>query len=157
MAPVNRFSKDVWGWGHIRKYSAGLGFFTLQSSMGPCSSPAIWKDVWSSPYLPKEFFFTWLLLHRRVLTGENLQMQGFNGTFRCCFCNISEETSDHIFSNYEFLIMYGRWFYLAYPLQHHLTALHLYFSPLGMKGFQAAKIGFLAIRSTLRSGRSYGW
>ena len=73
MALVNCFSKDVWGWGSIGKYSVGLGFSILQSSTGPCSSPAIWKNEWSCPCLPKANFFSWLLLHSQVLTGENLQ------------------------------------------------------------------------------------
>ena len=55
-----------------------------------------WKSVWSSPRVPKVKFFTWLIMHRKALTGENLEKRGFYGPFRCCFFHHVAETSDHL-------------------------------------------------------------
>ena len=97
LALVNCFSKDEWGWGRFGKYSAAQGSSELQIPLAFSLSLVIWKSVWSSYCLPKVNFFTWLLMHKRVLTGENLSKRRFHGPFRCFLCNDVVETSNHIF------------------------------------------------------------
>ena len=46
--------------------------------------------------MPKVNFFTWLVMHMMVLTSDNLEKRGFYGPYRCCFCHIAVETSDHL-------------------------------------------------------------
>ena len=41
-------------------------------------------------------FFSWLLLHNKVLTGDNILKCGFNGPFQCFFCKSALETDDHL-------------------------------------------------------------
>ena len=36
-----------------------------------------WKIVWNSPSIPKVNFFTWILMHKKALTGDNLSKRGF--------------------------------------------------------------------------------
>ena len=97
LAPVHCSSKDQWGWDRTRFYSAAQGFSILQTPYVSCLSPECWKSVWSPYSFAKENFFAWLLMHKRVLTGENLNKRGFNVPFQCCFCSLASETSDHLF------------------------------------------------------------
>ena len=75
---VHHSQKDQWGWGCTGFYSASHRFSMLQpphSSLWPSS---LWKDVWDSFSMPKVKNFTWMLMHNRVLSGENLIKRGFN-------------------------------------------------------------------------------
>ena len=83
-------------------YSSASGFSSLQIPSASILSPAIWNLVWSSLCLPKVNFFNWLLMHRRVLTGENLSSHGFHGPYRCYLYQVSIDTSDHLFIDCEF-------------------------------------------------------
>ena len=65
-------------------------------------SAKFWKYVWQSPSIPNIIFFTWILMHQRALTRENLLKRGFFGPFRCCFCKQAAETFKHIFVGCEF-------------------------------------------------------
>ena len=85
------------GLGPLWKYSSTQGFSELQIPLASSLSPVIWKSFWSSYCLPKVNFFTWLLMHKRVLKGENLSKHGFHRPFWCFLCNDVIETSDHIF------------------------------------------------------------
>ena len=58
--------------------------------------PSLWKSVWYSPCLPKVNFFTWILMHNKVLSGENLLKREFNGPFHCCFCKSTTKTTNHL-------------------------------------------------------------
>ena len=99
LAPFHRSYKDKWGWGRFGFFTAAQGFSSLQAPHPSLLSPTLWKDVWSPLSLPKVNLFTWLLMHKMDLIGENLNKQGFHGLFRCCFCNSATETSDHIFGD----------------------------------------------------------
>ena len=112
LAPINCFSKDEWGWSPSRNYSAAQGYSELQAPLASSISPVIWKFVWSSYCLPKVNFFSWLLVHKRVLTWENPSKRGFHGPFRCCLCNDDVETSDHLFIECDF-------FHLVWELVLH--------------------------------------
>ena len=53
---------------------------------------SIWKNVWNSDGLPKIIFFCWLLVHRKILTAENLRKKGIEGPSQCIMCKKAEET-----------------------------------------------------------------
>lgn len=47
--------------------------------------------------IPKVNFFTWLLIHRKVLTGENLAHRGIIGPHWCILCRSASENVNHLF------------------------------------------------------------
>ena len=101
-ALIHLSCKDAWGWGSSGVYSAALGYQVLHSNLQSSLSAKFWKSVWQSPSIPKVNFCTWILMHQRALTGENLLKRGFASRFRCCFCKKVAETSKHIFFGCDF-------------------------------------------------------
>ena len=97
LAPVHRSSNDKWGWGSTGVYTVAHGMSAIHSPHASLLSTALWKSIWSPFGLPKVIFFSWLLMHQKVLTGENLLRRGFLGPFRCCLCKAESESSDHLF------------------------------------------------------------
>ena len=84
LAPVAKFKKDRHGWGrNSGSYMAFEGYQSLAKNYNVPSNPAIWNYLWNCRTLPKIEMFNWTLMHKRVLTGENLQKRGFVGPFRC--------------------------------------------------------------------------
>jgi hypothetical protein len=63
--------------------------------------------------IPKVNFFFWTLMHKNILTGENLLKRNIAGPHRCSLCREAMETSDHLFVDYHFtnkvwqLILHG--------------------------------------------------
>ena len=103
MTHVHRSCRDLWGWGSSSVYTAAYSFSHLQTSTHASSmessgfdNVALWKLVWSLPSIPKINFFTWIVIHQKLLTGENLSKKGFYGPFRCCLCLQAAESSAHI-------------------------------------------------------------
>ena len=47
--------------------------------------------------MPKVKLCTWLVMHMKALTGQNMENRGFYDPFRCCFCHHVAETSNHLF------------------------------------------------------------
>jgi len=89
-------SKDSRGWG-VGSYSVHVGYEALLAhSTLPCKSK-IWNIIWALDSLPKFNIFCWRLTHGKILTGKNLQKQGFNGPYRCGLCNQDEENIHHLF------------------------------------------------------------
>jgi hypothetical protein len=97
LAPVHLLSTEKWGWGKTRIYTAVQGFTSLQSHQVSIQSTSIWKQVWDPLGLPKVNFFFWVLMHKKVLTGENLIKRGIIGPHRCSLCCNALETMDHLF------------------------------------------------------------
>ena len=102
-APIHSSSKDEWGWGRSGEYSTPKGYKVLQKSqttfmpsLGSIDA-GTWKLVWNSPDVLEVNFFTWTVMHEKVLTRENLLKRGFLGPYRCCFCLQNAESSAHIF------------------------------------------------------------
>ena len=96
-APLHQNIKDKYGWGIRGVYTTALGFKSLQQNQDPIRNKKLWRFVWDSMGLPKFNFFSWLLAHRKVLTGENLTKRGIVGPHRCPLCCNEEETIDHLF------------------------------------------------------------
>jgi hypothetical protein len=70
-APSNHSISDSRSWGG-KLFSVKDGYtYLLYETQGPPSSN-IWKEIWSGPSLPKINTFCWLLVHRKILTAENL-------------------------------------------------------------------------------------
>ena len=65
--------------------------------MEPIVADRLWKKVWHLDSIPKVNSFTWILLHNKLLTAENLRKRGIMGPSRCALCNLDEETTNHIF------------------------------------------------------------
>lgn len=96
-ALIHQNIKDKFGWGQQGEYSAALGYKILHLQHEPVGSKILWNFVWDKMGLPKINFFSWLLAHRKVLTGENLAKRGILGPHRCPLCCSEEETIEHLF------------------------------------------------------------
>jgi hypothetical protein len=96
-APVHLLSRDKWGWGKSGFYSVAQGYNTLHPPQALNETTTLWKQVWDPLGLPKVNFFSWVLMHRKILTGENLAKRGFIGPHRCPMCCNALEMMDHLF------------------------------------------------------------
>ena len=65
--------------------------------MEPIAADRLWKKVWHPDSIPKVNIFTWILMHNKLLTAENLRKTGIIGPSRCAMCNMDKETTSHIF------------------------------------------------------------
>ena len=59
-------------------------------------NPIQWNFVWSSMSIPKVDLFCWNVVHRSILTTENLRKRGLEGPSRCSLCKKDEENIDHL-------------------------------------------------------------
>ncbi|GLT88308.1 hypothetical protein SLE2022_063410 [Rubroshorea leprosula] len=60
------------------------------------------KRLWKAPIPSKVSAFYWQLLHKKLPTKDNLATHGIlkdHNNLRCCWCNSSTETPDHLFIN----------------------------------------------------------
>jgi hypothetical protein len=93
---------DKWGWGKSGFYSVAQGYISLQSPQALIESVIPWKQIWDPLGLPKVNFFCWVLMHKKLLTGENLTKRGIIGPHRCPMCCNAPETTDHLFVDCHF-------------------------------------------------------
>ena len=96
-APVHQSEKDKWGWGPTRAYTSVKGYELMQTHRDRIHPAKFWKEVWDPMALPKVNFFFWTLMHRKILTGENLMKRNIAGPHRCTLCKEAMETMDHLF------------------------------------------------------------
>jgi ribonuclease HI/exonuclease III len=96
-APVHKTGIDTWGWGPTGIYTSARGYALLQQQQNRPLPARFWLEVWDSMAIPKVNFFFWTLMHRKILTGENLLKRNIAGPHRCCLCREAMETSDHLF------------------------------------------------------------
>lgn len=101
-ASVHRNSAYRWGWGDSGSYISALGYIALQPKKDRLSTPALWKQVWSTNGLPKVNFFLWTLMQNKQLTGDNLSKRNIVGPHSCAMCRNSEETVSHMFIDCDF-------------------------------------------------------
>ena len=97
IVPVARESKYCQGWGNTSSYNSAYGYRVFLALPNATNNPAIWKNLWNSPTLPKIDLFYWTMVHGRILTGDNLEKHGFEGPFRCPLCYGTSETILHLF------------------------------------------------------------
>jgi exonuclease III len=101
-APVNRKTKDSWGWGRSGIYTVSEAYNALQPDRNCSKSPDFWRKVWDPLALPKVNFFFWTLVHNKLLTGDNLEKRSIAGPHRCELCRSSTETAKHLFMDCKF-------------------------------------------------------
>jgi hypothetical protein len=101
-APVHLLSRDKWGWGHFDFYSVAQGYNTLHLPQAPNETTTLWKQIWDPLSLPKVNFFNWVIMHKKTLTGKNLEKRGFIGPHRCPMCCQAPEMMEHLFVDYPF-------------------------------------------------------
>jgi hypothetical protein len=96
-------------------YSVKEGYNKFLDTMREHQNSAKWKNVWNHDSLPKINFFTWTLVHKKILTRENLMKRGFHGPFSCPLCQNSQDNIHHLFWNFSFLrVIWNLYFgYLA--------------------------------------------
>lgn len=69
----------------------------LQTERETNQPAKFWKQVWDSFGLPKINFFFWVLMQKKILTGENMIKIIIFGPHRCALCRKALETMDHLF------------------------------------------------------------
>ena len=62
----------------------------------------IWRKIWEVNLWPKVALFVWLVVRKRILTGENLRKWGIVGPSQCCLCLQAEDTMGHIMDIFPF-------------------------------------------------------
>eukprot|EP00253_Pinus_taeda_P016670 PITA_16670 len=97
VAPIHRSMKDRWGWGHTGEYTTAEGYKAYQTTGNNKHSAAFWKNVWEPLALPKVNFFFWMLMHNKLLTGDNMAKRKFAGPHWCALCRCNTETAQHLF------------------------------------------------------------
>ena len=78
----------------------GNGKFDIQSFYnkirGTSLSSFPWKGIWKVKVPKMVAFFMWTAAHGRILTLDNLMLQGLPLVNRCCMCCCNEEFVDHL-------------------------------------------------------------
>jgi hypothetical protein len=81
-SPYKACIKDKKGWGDSTgKNSAAAGFRVIQAIPNVPSDPTPWRALWHHPSVPKIDMFIWTLVHKSVLTSENLKRKGWEEPF----------------------------------------------------------------------------
>ena len=57
---------------------------------------AKWRKIWGGNWWPKIADFCWLILKRRILAWDNIQVRGFSGPSRCSLCENNIENLNHL-------------------------------------------------------------
>ena len=96
-SPLNQVACDKRGWGSKSgSYTAAEGYRSLLTVPHVAPNPIQWNFVWSSKSIPKVDLFCWNVVHRSILTTENLRKRGLEGPSRCALCKNDEENIDHL-------------------------------------------------------------
>jgi len=88
---------DIIRWGKcIKRMFTILEGYHIKA--GRTRNPDIkkWDRIWQLKTWPKVVLFTWILLHRRALTWDQLRRKGTHGPSCCALCQNGEETMEHI-------------------------------------------------------------
>ena len=98
LAPINKIRKDKRCWGRqFGKYTTAEGYQHFTANYNVPANPRIWNNLWKHSTLPKIDLFSWTLIHKKILTGENMEKRGFAGPFRCPLCAVDSENISHLF------------------------------------------------------------
>jgi len=121
-SPFSARTKHKIGWGSSTgKYSVATGYSAIQVIPWVPPDPTPWRNLWNYPSLPKIDFFCWTLLHKSILTSENLKRKGWEWSSRCPLCKEYEETTDHVFLLWSFAREV--WSLILGPLRINLPSL----------------------------------
>lgn len=80
LAPTKFCALDLWKWGNIGVYATVLGYAALQLIQNQVLNPSIWQCTLDTYGIPKVNFFTWLLIHRKVLMGKSSSQRNYRAT-----------------------------------------------------------------------------
>ena len=130
-AVVHKQALDSWGWGNIETYSATQGFMYLQSQHETNQLETFWKQVRDSFGLPKINFFLWVLMHNKILTGENVIKRSIVSPHICALCRNALETMDHLFMDCTFTKDVWNLSFKVSMSQSQPKSLWLIYFPLG--------------------------
>lgn len=67
------------------------------------------SKVWDAQLWSKIKTFLWLLMHRKMLTWENLRKKGFIGPSHCPMGGMEEETMNHLFNTCDWADSIWNW------------------------------------------------
>jgi hypothetical protein len=77
-------------------------YYTMLHSSEHSSFPK--KSIWKVKGPLRIAFFLWATALGRILTIDNLKMQGFQLINRCCLCKKNDETINHLLLYYEYAV-----------------------------------------------------
>lgn len=98
----NRDDVLIWVASKLGQYSIKEGYNTLQQGCNSKVSSRACSFCWNDIVLPKANYFPWLTLNKRILTTERLVKLGITQAFNCVFCDLEEESVDHLFLHCSF-------------------------------------------------------
>jgi hypothetical protein len=82
-----------WKWTPNSEYSAASAYkIQFQGSHAPVQVGNLWK----SRVEPKVKVFSWMAMHKRILTTDNLASRGMQHNPLCSLCNSSFEDTQHL-------------------------------------------------------------
>ncbi|WVZ83331.1 hypothetical protein U9M48_030492 [Paspalum notatum var. saurae] len=82
-----------WKWTADGEYSAASAY-KIQFASVYCKTKI--SPIWKARAEPKCRFFAWTLLHKNILTADNLQKKGWPNNPLCSMCRSSPETPLHL-------------------------------------------------------------
>ena len=83
----------IWRWTTNGEYTTSSAY-RIQS-MGHFKKMSI-TPIWKAKAESKCKIFAWILLHRKILTADNLERRGWPHDPLCKLCNSAPETSPHL-------------------------------------------------------------
>jgi len=89
-APIHNTLKDKRGWGN-GVYSINQGYSHILSQTDTPPKDKIWNSLWINDNPPKVNSFCWIVVHDKLLTGENLLKRNIHGPFRCELCRNAQK------------------------------------------------------------------
>ena len=90
---LDRADEIRWRWTSNGEYSSKSAY--LAQFHGSHAKLKL-NPIWKAKAEPKCRFFAWTLLHRKILTANNLQKRGWNNDPICKLCKQEPETVDHL-------------------------------------------------------------
>ena len=88
-----------WRWTTDGEYSAASAY-KIQFANVFCKTKI--RPIWKARAEPKCHFFAWTLLHKKILTADNLPKKGWPNNPICSMCHNSPETPIHLCKEYPF-------------------------------------------------------
>jgi hypothetical protein len=82
-----------WRWTESGEYTTKSAYcIQFEGSFSKIQIALIWKARTE----PKCRFFAWTLLHKKILTANNLMKRGWDNDPICKLCGIEQETPTHL-------------------------------------------------------------
>lgn len=85
----------TWSMHSTGRFTVSSAYFTLQNV--PTIRSTV-SNIWNLRAPPRYKIFAWLLIHRKILTAENLMKIGYHFPSICYMCRQNEESIHHMFN-----------------------------------------------------------